>query len=89
MKHLTITVHGFVQGVLFRTSAQKRAVELGLVGWARNDPAGTVSLVAEGSEERLKEFLEWCYTGPRWARVEKVNFTWGETEGNFTDFEIQ
>ena len=88
MKRLSITVHGRVQGVFFRTMTQKRAIELGLVGWVSNDAGGSVSIVAEGPEERLKEFLERCYTGPRWAKVEKVDFEWGEATGEFKEFQI-
>ncbi|MBI3305037.1 acylphosphatase [Candidatus Parcubacteria bacterium] len=89
MKRLHITVHGLVQGVFFRTSAQERAAELSLTGWACNDSGGNVSIVAEGAEENLKAFLEWCYTGPRWARVEKVEFEWSEATGKFSEFEIK
>lgn len=78
-----------MHGVFFRASAQKRAIELGLVGWARNDPGGGVSLVAEGPRERLQALLDWCYTGPRWARVEKLDSEWQEATGGFKGFEIR
>ena len=56
-----IIVHGRVQGVFFRASAQGRAVELSLVGWVRNLPDNTVEIHAEGDRENLELFIEWCW----------------------------
>lgn len=88
-KRLHITVHGRVQGVFFRTTAQKRAIELGLTGFVQNDAGGSVSILAEGPEERLQALLDWCYTGPRWAKVEKVDFEWMGATGEYRDFSIR
>ncbi len=88
-KRLHITVHGRVQGVFFRTSSQKRAIELGLTGFVRNDAGGSVSILAQGPEERLQALLDWCYTGPRWSKVEQVKFKWQEATEEFKDFEIR
>jgi len=48
MKRLHLKIFGRVQGVYFRSSAQSKAHELGLSGWAKNLPDGTVETVAEG-----------------------------------------
>ncbi|HAP61965.1 MAG TPA: acylphosphatase [Cytophagales bacterium] len=68
----TAVVHGKVQGVWFRASTQQRAAELGVVGWVRNLPDGTVALHAEGTEQAVAALLDWCQTGPPQAIVNQV-----------------
>lgn len=65
-------VHGMVQGVGFRWSCVQQAEQLGVAGWVRNLADGSVELWAEGDEQAVAALLEWCRTGPRWARVEHV-----------------
>lgn len=66
-------VHGRVQGVWYRASCRQRAVELGLTGWARNLPDGTVEVVARGAEAAVNELLVWCRQGPPAAVVTGVD----------------
>lgn len=57
---LTAWVHGHVQGVGFRWWTRSRALELGLTGYASNQPDGRVLVVAQGprgAAERLLELL--------------------------------
>ena len=89
MKRLQIKIHGQVQGVFFRDSAKKEADELGLFGFARNEPDGTVYIEAEGDKEALGKFLEWCKKGTMSAKVEKVDFEFGDEIGDFNNFEIK
>ncbi len=86
MTHLNVKIYGRVQGVLFRHSARKEADKLDINGFARNDPDGSVYIEAEGEKENLEKFLAWCQTGPEIAKVEKVDFEFGKTLKNFTDF---
>ena len=88
-KHLTIKVIGRVQGVLFRDSARQWARKLRIRGFTRNESDGSVYIEAEGEEEKLKEFLDWCRAGSPLARVEQADFTWSDHVKNFTDFVIQ
>ena len=89
MKQLLLTINGLVQGVGFRWFIRRVANQLGLTGWVRNNPDGTVSVCAEGEEGKLLEFLEICRSGPFGAEVGKVVETWTEVEGgNFVGFEI-
>lgn len=67
-----IIVAGRVQGVFFRASARDEATRLGTVGWARNEPDGTVLIEAEGAPQALERFTEWCRAGPPEARVKHV-----------------
>lgn len=74
---IRLVVHGRVQGVWFRVSAQREASSLGLDGWVRNRPDGTVEAVASGDRETVERFAAWCEAGPPGARVQKVERTPG------------
>ena len=88
MKQAVITIRGRVQGVFYRHSARIEAERCGISGWARNEPDGSVTILAEGEEAALKKFIAWCRTGPSLARVNDVQVTWGEATGEFKRFEI-
>jgi acylphosphatase len=81
MPRLVALVKGRVQGVGYRAFAQKKALELGLSGYAENLPDGRVEVVAEGPEEDLKAFLRHLKQGPRLARVDEVEVHWAEESG--------
>ena len=78
----TIRVFGRVQGVFFRASARDQARRLGLAGFARNEPDGSVFIEVEGDEQALERFVAWCHYGPPDARVERVEVTEGEPIGH-------
>ena len=87
-KHLNIKIHGRVQGVFYRDTAKSVATKLGIKGWVRNEPDGTVYIEIEGQEGELKRFVQWCQQGPSTAAVNKVEVEQGEIEG-FTGFEVK
>ena len=90
MKRLTLKILGDVQGVTFRWSSREKAQELDIVGWVKNEPDGSVTVIAEGDEAKLETFLDWCKTGPRWARVDKMEEKLEEVgKLNFEKFEIR
>ena len=68
-----LTVRGKVQGVGYREACCRSAQDLGLSGWVRNLPDGTVELEAEGKPFNLTALLMWCEHGPLTARVTSVN----------------
>jgi acylphosphatase len=88
-KQVILKIYGRVQMVLYRDSARRRAQKLGLVGWAMNESDGTVKVVVEGEEEKLKKFIKWCYNGPMLARVDKIDINWQEATSQFENFEIK
>jgi len=45
--------------------------------------------VAEGEEEKLKKFIEYCKEGPKFANVENLDVKWEEAKGEFEKFEIR
>ncbi len=72
MKHLKIIVSGIVQDVSFRSTARRKAEELGVHGFARNEPDGTVYTEVEGPSDKLETFLMWCHEGPQEAKVKSI-----------------
>ncbi|MDQ3384058.1 MAG: acylphosphatase [Actinomycetota bacterium] len=85
-----IHVRGRVQGVGFRWWARARALELGLVGSARNLPDGRVELTAQGQREqveRLRALLEEePSSASRPGRVEGATISWHEPRDGVTGF---
>ena len=87
-KRIECVIRGRVQMVLFRDFAKRKADALGLTGTVENMPGGTVKVVAEGEEARLKEFLEFLREGPLFARVDDVSVIWQEPQSKFHNFQI-
>ncbi|WP_346387003.1 acylphosphatase [Nocardioides sp.] len=71
-KALDLRVYGGVQGVSFRYYTQREARRLGVNGWVRNEPDGSVAAHLEGNDAAVDELVLWCRTGPSSARVERV-----------------
>lgn len=67
-----IVVRGRVQGVGFRYAAVTEARRLGLAGWARNAPDGSVEILAQGDPAAVRQLIAWCAQGPPLARVTSV-----------------
>ena len=89
MKRVHIVVHGRVQGVFFRANTKKKALELGLTGYAKNLSDGSVEVVAEGLGERLKRLVEFCRKGPERAEVSEVEAKFSDAIGGFDGFEVR
>jgi acylphosphatase len=77
MKHYKIAIRGVVQGVYFRAHTQAEAKKLGLAGFVRNEPDGSVYIEAEGDEKALKQLVQWCHEGSPQAVVETVEVSEG------------
>ena len=76
-----LRIYGRVQGVGFRWSMQREAKKLGVDGWVRNLPDGSVEAVGEGDPERVEALIGWAYQGSSLARVTRVEVEWEEPEG--------
>jgi acylphosphatase len=88
IKHFSIRVSGKVQGVFFRASTEQKAREFSIKGFVKNEPDGSVFIEAEGEEENLKLFIEWCQQGPGSARVDRCDIKPGEVK-KYSGFVIQ
>ena len=84
-----IRVTGRVQGVFYRQSTREMAEQLGLDGWVRNLPDGSVEGLFEGEEAAVNALVAWSRTGPPAALVERVDTLPDEYRGEFTGFSIR
>ena len=81
-------IDGRVQGVNFRASAREQALGAGVEGWVRNRDDGRVEAVFEGSAAAVRRMISWCYSGPRPARVDRVDVEWQPPTGQERGFRI-
>jgi acylphosphatase len=81
VKRARIRITGRVQGVYFRGETYDRARSLGVAGWVRNAPDGSVEAVFEGEDERVDALVAWCRRGPAAARVAGVEIAWEPPTG--------
>lgn len=82
-------IYGRVQGVFFRDFVSTRANRLGITGYVRNLPEGSVDVRAEGERERLEELINYLRAGSPAASVEKVVTAWSEYTGDYSSFNIR
>ena len=84
-----LIIEGRVQGVFFRHHTQGMAEGLGLTGWVKNRPDGSVEAVFEGDLKRVNKAIGWCHRGPPQARVASVRQSWEVHKGEFEDFSVR
>ncbi len=84
-----LIIEGRVQGVFFRAFTQDIALSLGLNGWVRNLPDGTVEAVFEGERNKIEDAVRRCYKGPPSGMVLNIEETWEDYEGNPDSFQIR
>lgn len=87
-KRLEARVTGRVQLVMFRDFVQRSARKLRLAGFVRNDPDGSVEIVAEGEEESLRELERKLHKGSVLSSVEQVHAKYVSATGEFRFFDI-
>ncbi|HYF73425.1 MAG TPA: acylphosphatase [Nocardioides sp.] len=83
-----IRVTGRVQGVSFRYYAEREAARLGVAGWVRNEPDGSVAAHVEGDPSAVDAFVRWCHDGPSMAYVERVDARPADDQG-LTSFGVR
>jgi len=83
-----VLISGLVQGVSFRDACRRAAERLGVSGWVRNLPDGTVEAAFEGPGEAVDALLEWSRHGPRLAVVKDVRAQAEPPEGT-SGFQIR
>jgi acylphosphatase len=89
-KLLKIRIYGHVQGVGFRFEAMRKAQDLSLVGFARNERNGTLYIEAQGDKDNLEKFLHWCSRhGPTSADVSRVVAKYSNKLENFQSFSVK
>lgn len=88
MKNISLRIYGKVQGVYFRVSTREKANHLNITGFVRNERDGSVYVEAEGDDESLDEFFNWCKHGPKNASVTEIIKNEGRLK-MYSDFEIR
>ncbi len=88
-RQLRAKVYGLVQGVGFRAFTIREARRLGLTGWVKNLPDGTVEVLAQGPQSALENLVYALKRGPTTAKVQKVQTYFEDTEATLADFSIR
>ncbi|AWR94976.1 acylphosphatase [Acidianus brierleyi] len=87
LKRMYVRIFGIVQGVGFRRYIQINAIRLGIKGYAKNLPDGSVEVVAEGYDESLNKLLDIIRKGPPLSKVENIEYKLEEYKGEFSSFD--
>lgn len=89
VKRAGAIVRGRVQGVGFRAATHETGRRLGLDGWVRNRPDGSVEVRAQGDQQRLEQLHDFLRQGPRMAHVTNVDWYWEAPAEDLGPFEIK
>ena len=89
MKRVRAIFIGTVQGVFFRAHTKEFADRIGVKGWVRNLPDGSVEAVFEGEDRAVDETIRLCRDAQPRAVVEEVSLSLEPVMGDFSDFSIQ
>ena len=84
MKTQRLHIQGRVQGVWFRESMRAEAERLGVTGWVRNAPDGSVEAVVQGPDTAVDALIAWVRIGPPQARVDRIDQV--DAQGDFSGF---
>jgi acylphosphatase len=82
-------IRGDVQGVGYRFFAQRAAAKHQVLGYVRNEPDGSVEVLAEGPATNVEAFRDELLAGPKWAKVEQLEEINLEPSGTFTLFRVE
>lgn len=89
MERVHIIAHGIVQGVSFRANTIKMARELGLKGYARNMPDGTVEITAEGPKDNIGKLIDYCKKSPGASEVSRIDVKFQRAKNEFGSFDVK
>lgn len=80
-KRIRATVYGRVQRVAFREYTRQEAARLGVSGWVRNQPDGTVAVLCEGETAKVDALVAWLSVGSPYAMVSRVESVEEDPQG--------
>jgi acylphosphatase len=83
------SVHGLVQGVGFRYATRRAARRLDVVGWVRNEPAGSVEFWAQGPPDAVARFRRFLEDGPPGAAVVRTDVDEVDPDPSLAGFEVR
>ncbi|CAN5722915.1 hypothetical protein BH18ACI4_BH18ACI4_28680 [soil metagenome] len=82
-------IRGGVQGVGYRFFTQRAAAKHQVVGYVRNEPDGSVEVLAEGPADDVEAFKNELAAGPQWATVKQVEEIALDPSGTYTSFRVE
>jgi acylphosphatase len=88
MVEIHCVVSGKVQAVAYRTYVQESATTLKIIGYVKNLDDGTVEVVAQGSPDLLKEFVEYLNEGSLMSVVAGVAVEWRSARKTYQEFSL-
>jgi acylphosphatase len=87
-RRIHVIVEGRVQGVFFRAYTRSEAMKLGLAGWVKNRPDGSVEAIVEGNSSAVGRMLEWFHKGSPHSKVSKVHVVEDSPVGETGTFDV-
>lgn len=84
-----LLIFGDVQGIGYRSFVKSNARKLGLVGWVRNLPEGTVEAEVAGLQEAIDHLVRLCKKGPFMAEVKAVDVQVSEKDFPYAEFVVR
>ncbi|HYV09137.1 MAG TPA: acylphosphatase [Thermoplasmata archaeon] len=84
-----VIFRGRVQGVYFRAHCAEKAESLGLDGYVRNLPDGSVEAVFEGDRSVIEACIEWNRGSQPYAQVTGVEISWTSPRGDLNGFHVR
>ena len=88
LRAIRALIHGRVQGVFFRVYTRDKANQLGLVGWVRNNPEGSVECHAQGPDQAIAEFISFLHQGSPSSKVDDVAVNDVPVDSTLSSFKI-
>lgn len=89
MERITAVAKGRVQGVGYRYFVSECAHATGVHGWVKNEPDGTVRIVAESSPAALDDFIRLAYArNDPVIRVDEITTKKETATGEFHGFRV-
>lgn len=89
-ERIRLSITGKVQGVGFRNFTVTKAKQIGgITGWVKNEPDGSVTVVAEGNTSNLQQLIQALHGGPTFARVDEVHKKRKPATGEFSTFQVR
>jgi acylphosphatase len=82
-----LRIRGLVQGVGYRYFVRNTALSLGLGGYVKNVPDGSVEVIVEGDRAAVNAFIDDIRIGPRHASVKSIDVQWEEPTKDLRGFD--
>ncbi|MBX4212060.1 acylphosphatase [Candidatus Pacearchaeota archaeon] len=82
-------IYGRVQGVTFRKQVQSFAIKEDIRGYVENNDDGSVFVLAQGAEGKLKRLIEWIKSSPGISEVSNVVSSFRKSTRPYFSFAIR